>query len=311
MKIPELFNPKKNNHLFELKNEFNFIKKLIKNNNLPKVILLTGDKGIGKSTLVNHVLHFFFDRKNYNEETCSYELKTPFNIQFSQNIFPNIIFLGYSQSENVKIDDVRNLRNQLNKTTIDNNKRFVVFDDVEKFNLNSLNGLLKIIEEPGINNHFILINNKSTPILDTIRSRCFELKIILQSEERNRIITKLIDHFEQKIILDKNLVKISPGNFLKFNNNINEKKIDIEGRILTNFKNLMNLYKKDKEIIYKEILIFFAEYYLQNIFQKGLCSKERFIKSRSLTVKNINEFFLYNLNQNTLISSIEDTFTDE
>ena len=92
--------------------------------------------------------------------------------------------------------------------TIDNIKRFVVFDDVEKFNLNSLNGLLKIIEEPGINNHFILINNKSTPILDTIRSRCFELKIILQSEERNRIITKLIDHFEQKIILDKNLVKI-------------------------------------------------------------------------------------------------------
>ena len=89
------------------------------------------------------------------------------------------------------------------------------------------------------------------------------------------------------------------------------KKIDIEGSFLTNFKNLMNLYKKDKEIIYKEILIFFTEYYLQNIFQKGLCSKERFIKSRSLAVKNINEFFLYNLNQNTLISSIEDTFTDE
>ena len=38
--------------------------------------------------------------------------------------------------------------------------------------------LLKIIEEPSKKNYFILINNKSKPILDTIKSRSLEIKII-------------------------------------------------------------------------------------------------------------------------------------
>ena len=50
--------------------------------------------------------------------------------------------------------------------------RFIIFDDIEKININSINSLLKIIEEPTIKNYFILINNKSKPLLETIRSRC-------------------------------------------------------------------------------------------------------------------------------------------
>ena len=38
---------------------------------------------------------------------------------------------------------------------------------------------LKIIEEPTKNNYFIFINNKTKPILETIKSRSLELKIIL------------------------------------------------------------------------------------------------------------------------------------
>ena len=35
-----------------------------------------------------------------------------------------------------------------------NKPRFIIFDDVELFNNNSLNALLKIIEEPSKNNFF-------------------------------------------------------------------------------------------------------------------------------------------------------------
>ena len=41
--------------------------------------------------------------------------------------------------------------------------RFIIFDDVELFNHNSLNALLKLIEEPTKKNYFLLINNKSRP----------------------------------------------------------------------------------------------------------------------------------------------------
>ena len=60
---------------------------------------------------------------------------------------------------------------------------------------NSLNALLKIIEEPGKNNYFFLINNKSKPLLETIKSRSLEIKIVLNEKKRIEIINHLIDFF--------------------------------------------------------------------------------------------------------------------
>ena len=60
----------------------------------------------------------------------------------------------------LKIDDIRNLKTRIYQSTIDNKERFIILDDVEQFNQNSLNALLKIIEEPTNKNYF-LINNKS------------------------------------------------------------------------------------------------------------------------------------------------------
>ena len=68
------------------------------------------------------------------------------------------------------------------------NKRFVILDDVEMFNLNSMNALLKIIEDPGPDNYFILINNKSKPLLETIKSRCIEFHINLNSEKKELLL---------------------------------------------------------------------------------------------------------------------------
>ena len=59
--------------------------------------------------------------------------------------------------------------------------RFIILDDIELFNLNSLNALLKIIEEPTQKNYFILINNKTRPLLETLKSRALEIKIFLKT----------------------------------------------------------------------------------------------------------------------------------
>ena len=61
--------------------------------------------------------------------------------------FPNIIYLSGNNFKNIKIEDIRDLKSLL-KTTILNKERFIVLDDIELFNINSLNALLKIIEEP-------------------------------------------------------------------------------------------------------------------------------------------------------------------
>ena len=54
-------------------------------------------------------------------------------------------------------------------------------DDIDSYNLNCLNALLKILEEPSENTYFFLINNKSKSIIQTIKSRCIEIKIHINS----------------------------------------------------------------------------------------------------------------------------------
>ena len=62
------FNPKKTKRLFGLENEFNFLKKMISSDKFPKTLMLTGNRGVGKSTMISHLMHYYFDKKNYDED---------------------------------------------------------------------------------------------------------------------------------------------------------------------------------------------------------------------------------------------------
>ena len=176
------------------------------------------------------------------------------------------------------------------------------------FNINSLNALLKIIEEPNKNNYFILINNKKKALSDTIKSRCNEFHIILNQNKRNNIINQLMDYFNQQKVIRNDLVNVSPGNFLYLNYFFFNNKIDFEDEFIKNLKFLLNLYKKDRDILFKDILIFFTEYHLQILRTKKLYDQKQLIYIRNNIVKNINEFFIYNLNTDTFIKSIETKF---
>ena len=305
MTISEYFDSKKTLNLVGHKKNFNFFKDLILKDMLPKVIMLSGEKGIGKATLINHIMHFYFEKKNYDENNNKILKKTHFTELYENDLFSNIIYLKGSEFKNTKIEDIRILKSNLLKTTLNNDKRFIIFDDVENFNTNSLNALLKLIEEPGPNNYFILINNKTKPLLETIKSRSLEIKIILDEESRKKIISFLLKNFEQKISLNEDLVATTPGNFLKFNYVIQTNKIKIEDNFLDNLEKLLKLYKKEKNLFFKDLILFLFDYYFQIDRSKRIFSNDKLIEKRTLIVKNINNFFLYNLSQSALLSSIK------
>ncbi len=156
-----------------------------------------------------------------------------------------------------------------------------------------------------------MINNKSKPLLETIKSRCLEIKIILDEKRKKNIIDKLIKKFNEDIILDMNLVSVSPGNYIKFNYILNKNKIDLNERYLKNLNTILNIYKKDKDLIYKDLIIYFSEYYLQKIKSEKKYRADIFLEKRSFLIKKINDFFLYNLSQNTLLNILESRFTNE
>ena len=305
------FNPKKTTRLFGLENEFNFLKKMISSDKFPKTLMLTGNRGVGKSTMISHLMHYYFDKKTYNENENTFASESFFLNQFIENLFPNILYLNGSDYRNVRIDDIRKIINDLNKSPIKNDKRFIILDDIDSFNINSLNALLKIIEDPGKNNFFILINNKSNKLLNTIKSRSIEIKIMINNKDRLSISSSLLKYFNQDRIFDENLVSSTPGNFLRFNYIFNNNSLDTNEKFLKNFSNILRIYKKEKNIFYKEMLLFFVEYNFQKLKLQGILDNKILIDKRLMISQNIHDFFLYNLNQNTLLSNLEKNYFDD
>ena len=115
---------------------------------------------------------------------------------------------------------------------------------------------------------------------------------------------------EQKDILDKSYIKVSPGNFVKFNSFFGDQKFDFNDNFLKNFKTSLNFYKKDKNIFYKDLLIFLTEYFLQKYRFKDYNNNQNYFVKRSSILKNLNNFFLYNLSQSALISNVENKLNE-
>tara|TARA_B100001093_G_scaffold505736_1_gene563539 strand:+ start:150 stop:1085 length:936 start_codon:yes stop_codon:yes gene_type:complete len=311
MILPVYFDSKKSLNLLGMNQNFDFLKDIFINNKLPKVLMLSGKKGSGKSTIVNHLMYYIFDKENYNLERYELNLNTSFYNQFLNDIYSNIIYLSGSDFNHVKIDDIRNLKGKIFQTSISEKPRFIILDDVELFNISSLNGLLKIIEEPFKNNFFILINNKSKPLLETIKSRCIEIKIILSEKKRLTIIEDLVKKFGINSILDPKSSQLSPGHYMKFNYIFEEYKINPDKDFLKNLSILLNLYKKNKEVIFIDMILFLTNSYFNYAKEKNLFSNEKIYENKNFIFKNINKFFLYNLNQNGLLNSIDHKINNE
>ena len=304
MNINESHDPKNSLVLFGLDSKLDFLIKLYNSKKLPKILMISGKKGVGKFTLINHFLNYIYDKDNYDLKNKSINNQTQFYKQYFNNIFSNIVYLSGNDFKNVKIEDIRDLKSTILKTTISKKERFIILDDIELFNINSLNALLKIIEEPLSNNYFILINSKTKPLIETIYSRSLEIKILLSNEIRVKIIESLIKKNNLEVLIDFNSCSITPGNFLSFNKIFEENKINLNEDYHKNLEKLLNLYKKTKNKNFINTILFITENYFYNLHEKKIYNIEKIIENKSFVINNINNFITYNLNQNSVINAI-------
>ena len=304
MNYPIYFDSKNSQSLFGHQENFNFISNLYFKKKLPKVLMFSGNKGSGKATLINHFLYSIFDVENYNVKKLKSSDNSFFLNQFRNNIFPNIIRVTGADFKSVKIDDIRNLKKKFLQSTFSDKERFIIFDDIELFNNNSLNALLKTIEEPSKKNYFFLINNKSKPLLETIKSRALEIKIILSEGKRLEIIEKLVHSFKLQLILDPETSQLSPGNFIKYNYICEEYGILPKNDFVENLTLLLNLYKKNKDILFINLAFFIADYFFKDIKNKNLFKNDKIFEIKNYVFDNLNNFIVFNINQNSLINAI-------
>ena len=187
---------------------------------------------------------------------------------------------------------------------MNNLPRFIIIDDVETLNNNCLNTLLRIIEEPLSNNHFFLIDKKTNPLLETVKSRCIEKKIFLKNELRIKIIENIIQKYQVTQIIDYENNNITPGSFVLFThlcevNNINPR-IDV----YENFKTLYKLFKKNKNLQYIALFNFFLDNYYYDLYKNKIIDIEILSEIKNNIDKNIKNLIQFNLNPSTLINSL-------
>ena len=285
----------------------NFIE-LYKSQKLPNKILLSGEKGIGKSTLAYHIINHIlsidednsYDLKNYkiNPDNKSFKL-----ILNKSN--PNFISIDIDDDKkSIDINQIRSLILTLNKSSFNKKPRLVLIDNIELLNINSVNALLKVLEEPNDNIFFILINSNKK-ILPTLKSRCLNYNIILTSSQSLNITNKILDQNCMNLIHEQLINHYStPGLLLGLLNFATKNNLDLKQ---INLKELIKKiimekkYKKD-QFIKSQLYSLIEIYFRNNVSVRNI----KLLKIQNYFLKKINNTKIFNLDDESILMEFED-----
>ena len=199
-----------------------------------------------------------------------------------------------------------------NKSTFNNMARFILIDNVENLNKNSINALLKIIEEPNDNLFFILINNNESYILPTLISRCITFKINFTFNESMFVSNKILNENIFNIINPDLLNYYStPGEIINLINFSRDKNIDLKDHTLVNFLILLidnGHYKKNKFV--KNILVNFIELFFLKEY-KSTISKDSLLYFYQNFIKKIYDTEKFNLDEESLFLEFRSKLLNE
>ena len=295
-------------NLYAIGNYLLDLSKLYLNNKFPNKILLSGEKGIGKSTLAYHLINFILSE----DEEFSYDMKNlkidPENKSFKllQNKSnPNFKLVDVNEEKKmIDVNQIRNLILDLNKSSFNNKARLVLIDNIELLNINAVNALLKILEEPNDNINFILINNNKR-ILPTLKSRCLNFKIQLTANQVFDVTNKILKDNYINLINEEILNNYNtPGEISRLINFAKNYEIDLKQTNLVQLINKIMMdknYKKDnytKQLIYSLIEIYFRN----NTSIKNV----KLTNVYNYFLKKINDTKIYNLDEESLFMEFED-----
>ena len=317
-KKKEIIEPRNQLNLYGYDNYFHSFKNLHEKNKLPSVILLSGPKGLGKSTFAYHFINFLL---SYGEEN-EYSLKN-FKINSDNLTFrliqngthPNFFLLkNISQGENIKIDQTRNLLKYLNKTTYSKGTKIVLLDNAEYLNLNASNALLKSLEEPSENTTFFIIHNDSSKILDTIKSRCTEFNFFFSTLDKKNIFNKIAENYQldfNDVNLDRFLYFDTPGNFLKYLIILKDSNLDISKDYLSCILFFMELYRSEKNPELLNFITLFIENFYNELSLNNSTNINHYYNNRNKILYLISDMNKFHLNKKDLLFTIDNILKDE
>lgn len=155
-------------------NQIEIIRNLLKKNNFPNSLILSGPKGIGKSLIANNIclaLQKMLPINNIN--------KISNNLDLNSNVYViKKIYLEDKKRYKQKVyrDDISYIHDFFSTKNDYGTKKICLIDSIDDLDDGAKNSLLKIIEEPNADNHFIIISHDINKVLSTIKSRSHHIR---------------------------------------------------------------------------------------------------------------------------------------
>lgn len=160
----------------------------IEQNKIHHAYLLTGTRGIGKTTIARIIAKCLECEEGISAHPhiSSHELCENCKAIANGN-FPDVIEIDAASQ--TKVDDTRNLLETIQYPPLKGRFKVYIIDEVHMLSTSSFNALLKTLEEPPAYVKFILATTDPQKIPVTVLSRClqFQLKALTVSQISSQI----------------------------------------------------------------------------------------------------------------------------
>ena len=177
------------------------LRNAIRGDRVPHAILLTGPRGVGKTTLARILARCLNCDKGPTDAPCG---ECPPCLEISGGTSTDVQEID--AASRTSVDDVRELIAAIRYAAAPGKYRIFVVDEVHMLSTAAFNALLKTLEEPPPRSLFVFATTNPEKIPFTVVSRCqrYDLRRIAASEIVDRLTT----------ISKAEKVKISPASLL-------------------------------------------------------------------------------------------------
>lgn len=149
-----------------------------KNGRLPHSILLTGPKGVGRSTLAFRLAKFLLSNPDIQSESLYVDPTLPVCRRILSGGHGDLLVIEpdpEKATKEIAVDQVRQVKQFLSQTSMEGGWRIVIVDG--EMNGSAANAILKVLEEPPKKSLLIIMAESTGRVLPTIRSRCHMIKL--------------------------------------------------------------------------------------------------------------------------------------
>jgi len=153
--------------------QWDFLKKIAEEGNVPQCMIFSGMKHLNKKeTAQNFVKLLNCQVDDFQKKPCGKCFSCKL---IERKKHPDIIFISPEKKE-IQIFQIRRLKEQLSLSPQLSDFKSVIINQAETLNSEAQNSLLKTLEEPKGKTLIILIVTRPEILFETIRSRCHILR---------------------------------------------------------------------------------------------------------------------------------------